>query len=87
MLRLLTPRSTEDLWPTELSVKPTRSAGRRLGWRRIASGVQTYLASKVQQRRLLRAERQLEDMDDRMLKDIGIGRSEIRRVVRHGRGV
>jgi uncharacterized protein YjiS (DUF1127 family) len=41
----------------------------------------------VEQHRQLRAQRQPESMDDRMLKDLGIGRSEIDRVVRHGRGI
>ena len=57
------------------------------GWRSMALGLHTYLTSRAEQRRLLRAERQLEGLDDRMLKDIGIARSEIRRVVRYGRGI
>ena len=39
----------------------------------------------AERRRLRRATRELEAMDDHMLKDIGIGRSEIMRAVRHGR--
>jgi uncharacterized protein YjiS (DUF1127 family) len=39
-----------------------------------------------EQRRPRRAARDLEALDDHILKDIGIGRSEIGRLVRNGRG-
>ena len=47
----------------------------------------TYLLSIGEERRLRRAERQLEHFDDRLLKDIRIGRSVIRRAVRYGGGI
>jgi uncharacterized protein YjiS (DUF1127 family) len=49
------------------------------------SRIRSLFAELRKQRRLRRAERDLETFDDRMLRDIGIGRSEIRRVVRNGR--
>ena len=83
MLKSLPPQSVSDLWP---GLEPPRSAA-RVGWQWIVFGVREYLALRTEQRRLLRAERQLERLDDRMLKDMGIGRSEIRRAVRDGRGL
>jgi uncharacterized protein YjiS (DUF1127 family) len=50
-----------------------------------ASGVSGFLKSMSERRRQRRAIRELEAMDDYMLKDIGIGRSEIMRAVRYGR--
>ena len=37
------------------------------------------------QREIRRATRELESLDDRMLRDIGIARWEINRIVRYGR--
>lgn len=45
---------------------------------RIAAGMARY-------RELARAERELQQLDDRLLTDIGLQRSDIRRVVWHGR--
>jgi uncharacterized protein YjiS (DUF1127 family) len=73
------PQTTNDLWRNE---RP-HLRGRR--W--IAIGIHTYLDARRKERRLRAAERQLEDLDDRLLKDIGIGRSEIRHIVRNGRGL
>ena len=52
----------------------------------LTSSIRSLLAGFREQRRLRRAERDLETFDDRMLRDIGIGRSEIRHAVRRGRG-
>jgi uncharacterized protein YjiS (DUF1127 family) len=83
MLRATTPQSGEDLW---LDAKPGRDAGSS-AWDRIVSGIRAYFAAKARERQLRDAEAQLQCLDDRMLKDLGIGRSEIRRVVRYGRHI
>jgi uncharacterized protein YjiS (DUF1127 family) len=44
------------------------------------------IAAFSQRRRVRLAERELEDLDDHMLKDIGISRSEIAAAARYGRG-
>jgi uncharacterized protein YjiS (DUF1127 family) len=80
MFRSFAPQTTNDLWR---SVERPHPRGRR--W--IAVGIHTYLEARRKQRRLRTAERQLENLDDRLLKDIGIGRSEIRHIVRNGRGL
>jgi uncharacterized protein YjiS (DUF1127 family) len=82
MLKSMTSQSADNLWP---DARSPCSPG-RFGWRRIALRFHTYLTSRAEQRRLLPGERQLEGLDDRMLKDIGISRSDIRWAVRHGRG-
>lgn len=53
--------------------------------RLLASGISGFLQSMSERRRQRRAMRELEAMDDYMLKDIGIGRSEIKRAVLYGR--
>ena len=52
----------------------------------LASSIRSLFAGLREHRRIRRAECDLETFDDRMLRDIGIGRSEIRWVVRSGRG-
>lgn len=81
MFRSIAPTTTDELWPY---AKPSRGMGRRLVWRWIVSGVRAYLASRAERRRQRRAEHELLRLDDRILKDIGIDRSEIGRVVRYG---
>ena len=83
MLRTFTPQSTDGFWP---SAEQPGIRVRRLGWRRIVLAVRSQVALMAHQRELRRAERQLESLDDHMLKDFGIGRSEIGRAVRYGRG-
>ena len=62
-----------------------RKAHGKIVWRLVASAVSSFLLSMAERRRLRRATRELEAMDDHMLKDIGVGRSEIMRAVRYGR--
>jgi uncharacterized protein YjiS (DUF1127 family) len=50
---------------------------------RIHAGV----AALLTRWRIRKAARDLERLDDRMLRDIGVSRTEIGHVVRHGRGV
>lgn len=52
------------------------AAARRLAW---------LVAAIAHELRLRRGMRQLEAMDDHMLKDIGLRRGEIEYSVRHGR--
>jgi uncharacterized protein YjiS (DUF1127 family) len=64
-----------------------RASGTRNARSRIIGGIQAYRAALAEQRRLRRARSELESLDDRMLKDIGVVRCEIGRVVRYGRDV
>src|SRR5262245_26757197 len=68
-----------DAWPH------TRKAHNNVVWRLVASGISSFLRSIAGRRDLRRATHELESMDDHMLKDIGIGRSEIMWAVRYGR--
>jgi uncharacterized protein YjiS (DUF1127 family) len=54
---------------------------------RIVAGMRTYRASLAEHRRIRRAQAELAHLDDRMLKDIGVTRSQIRRVARYGRDI
>lgn len=73
------PEGTDD--GTTLSP----SVARALVFQSLIFGIRSLLAALRERRLLRRAERDLETFDDRMLRDIGIGRSEISRVVRKGR--
>ena len=52
----------------------------------IASPARQMLARLLRQRALNRAEKELMDLDDRMLRDIGLSRSEIGSAVRNPAG-
>jgi uncharacterized protein YjiS (DUF1127 family) len=86
MLRSFAPQSPGDLWPY---AEPTPAAGPTRGFAallgRLAAGILAALAAIAERRRIVRAERALVDLDDRMLRDIGITRTQIGRVVRYGR--
>jgi len=72
----------DGLWPfAQLSPR----SGHALLWRSLLSALRTSCAVLAARARFRQAERQLEALDHRLLQDIGIGRSEISSVVRHGR--
>ncbi len=78
--------------PPYLKISQTQARGRVGLWAGILDassvifwGAQRRIAKIVHQRSLRRLELDLERIDDRMLKDIGLDRSEIRRVVQFGR--
>jgi uncharacterized protein YjiS (DUF1127 family) len=72
--------------PTDHPGALSPSAARALVFQSLTSSIRRLVATLGERRRLRRAERDLETLDDHMLRDIGIGRSEIRRAVRSGRG-
>ena len=82
MLRTFLPRPAGDVGPY-LGPIPAGSRWLALGW--IAAGMRNAVRSRAERRRLHRAVRDLQALDDRMLKDIGVDRSEIVRVVWRGR--
>ncbi len=82
MLRTLASRPVDDLGPY---LGPVPASSRWLALRWIAAGMQGVVSYTAKRRWLRQAERDLHDLDDRMLKDIGIDRSEITRVVWRGR--
>jgi uncharacterized protein YjiS (DUF1127 family) len=75
-------RPIDGLWPfAQLSPR----SGHALVWRSLLSALKSSVAALAEQVRFRRAERQLQALEHRLLQDIGIGRSEIGSVVRHGR--
>jgi uncharacterized protein YjiS (DUF1127 family) len=58
--------------------------GREL-WARLAARIARLLSTAIQEYQARRAIRRLMEFDDRLLRDIGVGRGEIERVVRSGR--
>jgi len=86
MLRSFAPQSPGDMWPyaePAPDAVPARRLAGLLGW--LASSILAGFAAIARRRRIVRAERALVDLDDRMLRDIGITRTQIGRVVRYGR--
>jgi uncharacterized protein YjiS (DUF1127 family) len=78
--------STPAPWPyADRADHPGAVSGVRKAWLRIASGIRSYRAALARKRRLRHAMAELEGLDDRMLRDIGIARCEIGHVVRFGR--
>ncbi len=59
------------------------SSARPAAFADIASRVRNLLAEFIKARALRRAEKELMQLDDRMLKDIGLARSEISSAVRN----
>jgi uncharacterized protein YjiS (DUF1127 family) len=53
---------------------------------RMAAGIARLVATAVRRHRARRATRRLMAFDDQLLRDIGVGRGEIERVVHRGRG-
>ena len=73
----------------QISVTGARLSARAAGasvLQSLSTSIRSLFAGLREYRRIRRAECDLETFDDRMLRDIGIGRSEIRWVVRNGRG-
>lgn len=83
MLKSIVP-STEAAWPC--AQEDRAASATRSGWSRIVAAFRAYRAALAERRRRRRAMAELERLDDRMLRDMGVTRSEIGRVVRYGRG-
>jgi uncharacterized protein YjiS (DUF1127 family) len=82
MFKTLAPRSTDDLWP--FAEQPQAGAPASL-MQRLAGSLSAMAQFVVERRRYLKARHDLASLDERMLRDIGVTRSEIGRVVRYGR--
>ena len=80
MFKSITPETVDDLWP---SAQPETNAARKSTLLAMAASAYAVWAEA---RATRRAERELYDLDNRMLKDIGINRTQIGSVVRYGRG-
>jgi uncharacterized protein YjiS (DUF1127 family) len=69
------------LYPCDASWHAT---GREL-WARLAARIARFVEVAVQEYHARGAMRRLGEFDDQLFRDIGVGRSEIERVVRSGR--
>jgi uncharacterized protein YjiS (DUF1127 family) len=85
MFKLATFRSDAAFWPQPHSEKPSRAEGLgSLLWALLASPGRLIAAilAEIEARRAIQA---LADLDERMLRDIGIERDQIPHACRHGR--
>ena len=64
---------------------PSRHATGRELWARLAARIARFVEVAIQEYHARGAMRRLREFDDQLLRDIGVGRSEIERVVRSGR--
>jgi uncharacterized protein YjiS (DUF1127 family) len=58
---------------------------RHIAWQKLAAFAAAVVSGLAERRRIRRCERELQTLDDRMLRDIGVTRQSIGSVVRHGR--
>ena len=75
--------AADRLWPY---AQPTRGMALRRVWQWIVAAAVKGIAAARKRQLLLRAQRELQYLDERMLKDIGISRSQIDPMTRFGRG-
>ena len=64
---------------------PRRYATDRERWARLAASIARLVSAAIRGYRARHAMRRLMAFDDRLLRDIGVGRGEIERVVQDGR--
>jgi uncharacterized protein YjiS (DUF1127 family) len=81
-MEMHTARSLTDVHGIEVDLRTAAPPDRR---RRLGNVVRSLASEVARRRRLRRGLDALRSLDDRMLADIGIARSEAERVVRHGR--
>jgi uncharacterized protein YjiS (DUF1127 family) len=82
MFKSTLTKSTDTLWPY---AAPGDNHDAHNTWHVIGDTMHRWCASLAAWWRQRQCEHELRGLDDRMLRDIGIDRSEISRVVRYGR--
>ena len=80
------PRRREDRCQHPWPYRTARELAAPTVWARSREGLARAAAAVARRHRRRRAARQLMAFDDRMLRDVGLGRGEVERAVWHGRG-